>query len=201
MKLLKCLIVLTALLFATAHADDTMESLKIFKSGGLQHGKWQLELLEGSDPNMANMMKHAGNMSICMDMAQQLAKDYQHGGQTSTCTRKVIKDMDSSAEVEVSCESGSNIRSQITRESGKTYLVNSTMISGDKSERHMKFRYTYQGECSGDGVVQFDKNSAACKMMREKAQGTDMTAMCARLQDKMREQCEENMKNAMASCQ
>jgi len=202
MKLLKYFFALAVLLVATVHADETMGNLKLFKSGGMQHGKWQVEILEGSDPNMANMMKHAGNMSICMDIAKQLAKDYQHNNApANSCTPKVVKDSDNSTEVDVSCESGTHIHSLLTRENDKTYLAESTVTTQNKSERHMKFRYTYQGECSGEGVIQFDKNSSVCKMMREKSQGGDMTAMCARLQDKMREQCEQNMKNAIASCQ
>ncbi|MES1146933.1 MAG: hypothetical protein ABUL52_00915 [Solimonas sp.] len=66
----------------------------------------------------------------------------------------------------------------------------------------MKFRYTYIGECSSDdGLVQLDKDSPACRMMREKSQGVDMGAMCARLQGDMREQCEKNIKNMAAACQ
>jgi len=39
-----------------------------------------------------------------------------------------------------------------------------------------------------------------CKAMQKKTQGADMSAMCTRLQGKMRETCEENMKNVQASC-
>ncbi|HEX2586457.1 MAG TPA: DUF3617 family protein [Steroidobacteraceae bacterium] len=201
MKRLASILIGISIVSFTAHADGAMESLKLFKSGGMQHGKWQIEMLEGSDPKMAGMLKQAGNMSICIDIAKQLSKDYQRENQTNSCTHKVIKDSSDSAEVEVTCESGSHIHSLITRENDKTYTADSTISTRDQSDRHMKFRYTYQGECTGDGLVQFDKNSPMCKMVREKSQGKDMTAMCARLQDKMREQCEQNMKNAMASCQ
>ena len=201
MKRLATVLAGISIMSFAAHADDVMESLKLFKSGGMQHGKWQIEMLEGSDPKMAGMMKQAGNMSICIDIAKQLSKDYQRDNQSNSCTHKVLQDSANSAEVDVSCDSGSHIHSSITRENDKTYLADSTITTRDHSERHMKFRYTYQGECTGDGMVQFDKNSPMCKMMREKTQGKDMTAMCARLQAKMREQCEQNMKNAMASCQ
>jgi len=193
--------IVISMLSFSANADDVMQSLKLFKSGGMQHGKWQIEMLEGSDSKMTGMMKQAGNMSICIDIAKQLSKDYQRDTQANSCTHKVLKDSADSAEVDVTCESGSHIHSLISRENDKTYMADSTISTKDHADRHMKLRYTYQGECTGDGLVQFDKNSPMCKMVREKSQGRDMTAMCARLQDKMREQCEQNMKNAMASCQ
>jgi len=203
MKRILSIVMIISMAPFTAHAGDAVESLKLFKSGGLQHGKWQIEVLESSDPKMSGMMKQAGNMSICTDIARQIAKDYQRdNGQTSSCIYKVIEDTTSSAELEANCDNGSHIHSSIKREGEKTYISESTFITKDQHEHHMKTRLTNQGDCSeNEGVVQFDKNSPMCKMMREKTQGKDMTAMCARLQDKMREQCEQNMKNAMASCQ
>ncbi len=187
----------------TVRADDAMEKLKLFQSGGMQHGKWQVEMLEGTDPSMQQMMQKAGKMSICMDIAKQVAKDYQHdNADANSCTHKIIKDSASSAEVEIECAGGSHVHSILTRDGDKAYIADGTFTSKDNKPRHMKARYTYLGECSGnDGAIQFDKDSPACKMMRAKTQGVDMTAMCARLQDKMREQCEQNIKNLQASCQ
>jgi len=202
-SVIKSLFVTAALLCAAAHADEGMESLKFFKASGMQHGKWQVELLEGGDPQMQQGMQKMGKMSICMDLAKQMGKDYQRDNpQANSCTHKVISDSSSSAEVEVSCESGTHIHSIITRESDKNLLIDSTITSRDSKVRHMKMRYSYQGECTAnEGVVQFDKNSPVCKMMQKNTQGKDMAAMCARFQDKMREQCEQNKKNMQASCQ
>lgn len=190
------------LLLATAHGDEGLENLKIFKSGGMQHGKWQMEILDGSDASMQQMMQRTGKMSVCLDIARQMAKQYQHDNtQGNSCTHKVIRNTASSAELEADCTSGSRMHSVITREDDKNYLIDGTMTSKDNKIRHLKARYTYLGECSDEGAVQFDKDSPACKMMREKTKGVDMSAMCARLQDKMREQCEQNIKNMQASCQ
>jgi len=202
MKLLiKCLIALTIVACANSYAEDDALKLKLFRSGGIQQGKWQPEVLEGSDANVANMMKRAGNMSICMDMAKQIVKDYQHeNSPTNKCTREVVNDSASTAEVDVTCESGTHIHSSLVRINDKTFTSEATITTKDKRERHMKVRYTYQGECTGDGVIQFDKDSQVCKAMQKKTQGADMSAMCTRLQGKMRETCEENMKNVQASC-
>ena len=203
MKRFATVICIAAISFTSSVlADDTMENLKMFKSGGLQHGKWQVEALEGTDPSMQQMMQRTGKMSICMDIAKQMAKEYQHDdAQSNSCTHKIIQDSTSTAEVEVDCASGSHVHSIISRDGDKAYIIDGTVTTKDNKTRKIKARYTYQGECTGDGVVQFDKNSAACKMMREKSQGVDMAAMCARLQGDMRDQCEKNIKNMQASCQ
>lgn len=200
-SIIQLLFVSSLLACISVHADDTMENLKIFKNGALQHGKWKIEVLDGTDPKMAEMMKKTGAMSICMDIAKQMAKDYQRdNSQTKTCTPKVISESANQAEVETTCDNGSTIHSIVTRESSTVFTTDAT-ITSKENVRHMKFRYTNQGECTGEGVVQMDKNSPACKMMQKNTQGVDMTAMCARLQGDMREQCEKNMKNAMAACQ
>jgi hypothetical protein len=201
-SIIKLLAVSSLVFCASAWADDVMENLKVFKNGGLQHGKWKIELLEGSDAKIADMMRKTGGMSICMDIAKQMAKDYQReSSQGNNCTHKVIRESASEAEVDVSCENGSTIHSHITRDSSTVFNSDVLITKADGSSRHMKFRYTNQGECTGDGVVQLDKNSPACKMMQKNTKGADMTAMCVRLQGDMREQCEKNMKNMMAACQ
>jgi hypothetical protein len=201
-NLIKSMMVIAMLTCTAAYADEGMENLKFFKAGGMQHGKWQMELLEGGDPQMQQGMQKMGKMSICMDMAKQMAKDYRHdNAQTNSCTHKVIKDSADSAEVVVTCESGSHIHSLITRDGDKSYIVDANITSKEGKGHHMKARYTYLGECTGEGVVQFDKDSKACQMMRKNTNGTDMTAMCAKLPEKMREQCVTNMKQAQASCQ
>jgi hypothetical protein len=201
-SLIKSLTVIAMLVCPVVHADEGMENLKFFKSGGMQHGKWQMELLEGGDQQMQQGMQKLGKMSICMDIAKQMAKDYRHdNAQANSCARKIIKDSADSAEMEVTCESGSRVHSLITRDGDKSYIVDANTTSKDGKTHHMKARYTYQGECTGEGVVQFDKDSKACQMMRKNTNGADMTAMCVKLPEKMREQCEQNMKNMQASCQ
>lgn len=200
-SIIQLLLVFLLLTSVSLRADDTMDNLKIFKNGALQHGKWKIELLEGSDPKVSEMMKKTGPMSICMDIAKQMAKDYQHdNSQTKTCTPKVIKESTNQAEVETTCDNGTTIHSIVTRESNTVFTTDAT-ITSKESVRHMKARYTNQGECTGEGVVQMDKDSPACKMMKKNTQGADMSVMCARLQGDMREQCEKNMKNVMAACQ
>ncbi len=201
-RLFTLLLAAIALTATMTYADEGLDSLKLFKSGGIQHGKWQLELLEGSDPSMQQMMQKAGKMSICMDMAKQLARNFQYDKQqTNTCTHRVINESTDSAEVDVTCESGSHIHSLISRDGDKAYNVETDITTKDGKPRHMKMHYQYLGECSNDGLIQFDKDSAACKMIRKNAQGADMSAMCAKLPEKMRAQCETNMKQAQASCQ
>jgi len=201
-RLIESLLVIALLMCPLAYADEGLENLKFFKSGGMQHGKWQMELLEGGDPQVRQGMEKMGKMSICMDMAKQMAKDYRHDdSQTNSCTRKVIKDSASTAELDVFCDSGSHIHSVITRDGDKSYIVDANVTRKDGKTTHMKARYTYQGECTGEGMVQFDKDSRACQMMRKNTKGADMSAMCVKLPEQMRAQCETNMKQAQASCQ
>jgi len=159
-----------------------------------------MELLSSSDSSMQEAMGKVGKMSICVDIAKQMAKST--GTQQSDCSTKVLRNTADAAEVDASCPSGSHSHMTMSRESKDSYLIDATITSGkDDKPRSFKARYTYEGACKSDSLVQVDKNSEACQKMKSEMKGMDMAAMCAKTPEQYRAQCEQQMKQMQAMCQ
>lgn len=186
---------LAALLLAgTAHAAEPLGELRLFKSNPLGQGLWRMELISSDDPQMARGAAAMGQAGLCMDVAKQVSKNSPVDD--PKCTPKVVRNTDSQAEIEISCKDGASSRMLMTRESEKSYLMETT-LSKDGKQRSFKMRYTHTGACKGDAMVQFDKNSPMCKQMDP----ARMLARCASLPEGARAQCEQQMKGLAASCQ
>lgn len=179
---------------AQAQNNAALAELKLFKSAPLSQGLWRMELVSSDDPRMALGAAAMGQTSMCMDVAKQVSKNTP--AEDPRCTPKVLQNTDTQAEVEISCKDGNSSRLLLTRESDKSYLMDTT-INKDAQPRNLKIRYTHTGACKGDAVMQFDKNSPMCKQMDP----ARMLAGCARLPEASRAACEQQMKGLAASCQ
>ena len=184
------------LLTATVQAQTTaaLSELKLFKSAPLGQGLWRMELISSDDPRLAKGAAAMGQAAICIDVAKQAAKNTP--AEDPRCTPKVLQNTDTQAEVEVSCKDGNSSRLLMTRESEKSYLMDTT-LNKDGQSRSIKIRYTHTGACKGDAMMQFDKNSPVCKQMDP----ARMLAGCARLPEASRAACEQQIKGLAASCQ
>jgi len=192
-KLLRLGLLAALLLAGTGQAAAPLSELKLFKSNPLGQGLWRMELISSDDPQMARGAAAMGQTGICMDVAQQIGKSSP--AEDPKCTPKVLRNTDSQAEIEVSCKDGASSRMLMTRESGKSYLMDTT-LSKDGKQRSFKVRYTHAGACKGETMMQFDKNSPMCKQMDP----ARMLARCASLPESSRAQCEQQMKGLAASC-
>lgn len=181
---------------APSYAADELGNLALFKGGAMQAGQWRMELLSSSDSAMQAAMAKMGKMSICVDIAKQLAKNA--GTQQSDCSTKILRNTVDAAEVDASCPSGTHSHMLMSRESKDSYLIDVTITTGkDAAPRDFKARYIYEGACKGDALIQIDKNSEACQKM----QGVDLSALCAKSPEQYRAQCEQQMKQMQAMCQ
>lgn len=191
---------LIAMAALPVQAADSYKDLALFKSGEFGKGLWRMELLSSSDPRMMQAGKMAGGgMSMCMDAAEGLAKNQSMDEQQ--CTMKPLRNTREVAEVSMSCKDGSSVHSTLTRESAKSFLIDTDMKPASGKTTTMKARYSYEGECKNkDQVIQMDKKSDACKQMN----GMDMSkmaGMCAKLPAEAKAQCEQQMKQMAGMCQ
>ncbi|QKO20523.1 DUF3617 family protein [Rhodoferax sp. BAB1] len=193
-KLLRLGLLAALLLAGTGQAAAPLSELKLFKSAPMGQGLWRMELISSDDPQMARGAAAMGQTGLCMDVARQMSKNTP--AEDPRCTPKVLRNTDSQAEIEVSCKDGGSSRMLMTRESEKSYLMDST-VSKDGKQRSFKVRYTHAGACKGESMMQFDKNSPMCKQMDP----AKMLAGCARLPETSRAACEQQMKGLAASCQ
>ncbi len=174
-------------------AAAPLSELKLFKSTPMGQGLWRMEMISSDDPQMARGAAAMGQAGICMDVAKQMGKNTP--ADDPKCTPKVLRNTDSQAEIEVSCKDGTSSRMLMTRESEKSYLMDTT-VSKDGKPRSFKVRYTHAGACKGEAMMQFDKNSPMCKQMDP----ARMLARCASLPESARATCEQQMKGLAASC-
>jgi len=157
-----------------------------------------MELLSSSDPMMTQGAAAMGKMNVCVDVAKQMSRNNQLDEQS--CTPKVLRNNKDAAEIDVSCKDGAHSHVKIDRESDKSYLLDSTMTSADGKNRSFKARYSYEGACKGDSLIQLDKNSAACKKMGN-VDATKMAGMCAKAPEQYRAQCEQQLQQMGNLCQ
>ena len=179
---------------AQAQNNAALAELKLFKFAPLGQGLWRMELVSSDDPRLALGAAAMGQASMCMDVTKQVAKNTPT--EDPRCTPKVLQNTDTQAEIEVSCKDSNRSRLLLTRDSEKSYLMDTT-IHKDGQPRNLKIRYTHTGACKGEAVMQLDKNSPVCKQMDP----AKMQAGCARLPESSRAACEQQMKGLAASCQ
>jgi hypothetical protein len=136
-------------------------------------------------------------MSICADVAKQMSENAPVDEQT--CKPKVLHNSKDAAEVDVTCTDGSHSHIKVDRENEQTFLLDSE-VTKDGKTRTMKARYTYEGACKSDAVIQLDKNSAACKTLSS-VDAAKITSMCANAPEQYRAQCEQQAKLMGNICQ
>lgn len=187
-------VVVTSLIACAANADD-LTDLAIFKSGGIQSGLWRMEVLESSSPEMQKMMQQAGKLSICADLAKQLAKG-EPQNDAESCTPRILSNKANAAEIEVTCEDGDRSLVKFFKEGARSYVADIDNTPKKGESRHFKLRYSYEGECQGDSMIQLDKDSEACKQMGD----VDLASMCSKAPEQYRAQCEQQAKQMAGMC-
>lgn len=198
-KLTSALIAVSSVLAAgTALAASSLEDLAIFKSGGLTQGLWRIELLSSNEPMLNQGANAVGKMSLCADVAKQMAKNNELDDQS--CKPKVLRNTKDAAEVDVTCSDGTHSHVKIDREADKSYVLDSSMTDSDGKNRNIKARYTYEGACKNDSVIQLDKNSTACKTLSN-LDTAQIASMCANAPEQYRAQCEDQAKKMGNICQ
>lgn len=187
-----------ALAASTTPAAGTLEDLAIFKSGGLTQGLWRIELLSSNEPLLNQGASAVGKMSLCADVAKQMAKNNELDEQS--CKPKVLRNTKDAAEVDVTCTDGAHSHVKIDREADKSYVLDSSMTDSDGKTRNVKARYSYEGACKGDSMIQLDKDSAACKTLSN-IDTAQIASMCANAPEQYRAQCEDQAKKMGNMCQ
>jgi|GEM_PF-1834880 len=190
-------VLLGACLLSSATHAKGLEDLVLFKAGNLGHGLWHVDLLNSSDATLTQGAAALGKMSICADIAKQMAQNSQLDEQS--CKPKVLRNTKDAAEVDVTCDNGTHSHVVITREGEQTYLLDS-QLTHDGTTRAIKARYTYEGACKNDSVIQLDKNSAACKALSS-TDASRIAALCANAPAQYRAQCEQQAKQMGNICQ
>jgi len=185
------------LLSQPAWSAKGLEDLTMFKSGSLGKGLWHMELLSSNDATLTQGAAAVGKMSICADVAKQMAQNSQLDEQT--CTPKVLRNTKDAAEVDVTCTDGTHSHVTVNRETEQTYVLDS-QITQDGKTRAIKARYTYEGVCKNDSVIQLDKDSVACKTLSS-VDAAKITSLCANAPEQYRAQCEQQAKQLGNVCQ
>jgi hypothetical protein len=185
------------LLSQPAWSAKGLEDLTMFKSGSLGRGLWHMELLSSSDATLTQGAAAVGKMSICADVAKQMAQNSQLDEQS--CTPKVLRNTKDVAEVDVTCTDGTHSHVTVNRETDQTYVLDS-QITQDGKTRAIKARYSYEGACKNDAVIQLDKNSVACKTLSS-MDAAKITSLCANSPEQYRAQCEQQAKQLGNICQ
>jgi hypothetical protein len=206
-------------------ADDEMKKLEIFSDVPLEKGLWRMEILESSDPRIVESSAKMGKAAICMDVAKEIAEGGVDKGDEESddgCKQTIVRNTASVGEIEVVCEDGDKTTVAITKEGPKVYLFESKRIPGSdetagdvggaggpggargsvvaKAET-MKGRYTYQGPCKGDALIQMDRDSEACQQMRAQMGPGGAATMCAQVPAEHRAECEKRMKSLTSMCE
>ncbi|MCP5143444.1 MAG: hypothetical protein H6978_01325 [Gammaproteobacteria bacterium] len=165
-----------------------MPDMKIFGGKSMQQGKWRVEPLESSMPQMIEMM--GKGMTVCSDGAFKLGRQEQAG---AACAFNVVEDTSARAVLDVTCD-GQTSRSTITRESASEYLVD-VNASYENRPFHMKARYHYEGTCDAKTApaVQMDSNSPACQQLNAMRSMLDPARICGAMGGTERQVCEERL--------
>jgi hypothetical protein len=206
---LRQILAITAVLVAVAPvapggAEDAMKKLEIFSDAPLEKGLWRMEVLESSDPRIKESSAKMGKAAICMDVAREIAAGPE--GETEAdedpdCKQEIVRDTASAGEIAVTCKDGDKTTVIITREGPKAYVFDSKRTSPEGEAETMKGRYTYQGPCKGDSLIQMDRDSEACQKMRAQMGDDGGAAMCAQVPEEHRAECVKRMQSLTAMCQ
>jgi hypothetical protein len=178
---------LTVGVFAGGAPAEEMPSLKVFAGTPVQKGQWRMEILSMAKAGDTSMV--GKSMTLCLDSAMEMAKAQKDQEPKSGCTFKTLKDTATAAVMENTC-GGETMRSTITREGPKAFLVEVTKVGGAEPLT-FKGRYAYEGPCAADApVISMGKDSEACKQAKTQLTTLDPAKLCGSLQGAARTQCE-----------
>jgi hypothetical protein len=191
-------------------AADANPRLAMFNDQTNPRGRWEFEILESSDPETRQNLKTMGRMSVCMDAASEMARSSSTRSKTASgqddCAQTIRRNTPTLAEVETRCPDGRVTVMTLTRESKQRILFESVESGGKAPTQSMKGRYLYQGACSADdSVMQFDRNSEACRQMRAQMATMNPDTVCAQMPADQKKDCiartKASLEDAARMCQ
>jgi hypothetical protein len=189
----------TALILSAAAPSWSAEEMRLAVFGDRENprGRWSLEVLESSDPEVRTYAAQAAKMSVCMDAAQEMTKSRED---SDRCSQQLLKNTSAEAELEMRCPDGELMRMSIRRESKDSFVFESRTTRKGAAAETMKGRYRYAGPCdSDDGVVGFDKDSEVCRQMRATMAEMNPDSACAGLPADQRSACIERIRSSLES--
>ena len=187
-----------ALLYSAlaAGADTTKPRLKMFGDEPNPNGLWKTELLEASDPALMANAKRISEMAVCMDAGLEMGKDVKPT--ESACTRAVLKNTSSEAQIETECPERPTTLMTMKRESRDTIAFETIEKGKGGVVSTMKGRYHYVGPCSaGDSLIKADEDSELCQKMRAEAATTDPEAVCGRFEGTQKAECVRRVESTL----
>jgi hypothetical protein len=186
---------------AAAVAADSTPRLLMFGNETNPRGRWSYEVLESTDPETRKLMGQAGQMSVCMDAANEMGREKDKNAPEDDCTTKILKNTASVAQVETVCPPDRKTLMTLTRESKDSVLFELTDAGGGGAPAsQMKGRYRYQGACSAsDAAISFDKNSEVCQQMRESLKELDAASTCGELPAEQKAACLSMVESQLAN--
>jgi hypothetical protein len=148
---------------------------KLFRGIAADKGQWRMEILE-AEREGRSVRGRMGAVTLCTD--NLLKPRERRGAARASCDYRVEKDTPDEAVIESSCPERKS-RVTLQREGANSVLMD-VQSEGPRGPARMKARYTYEGACrAGQGTVTLDKDSEACRRMREQAAQMDPAKSCA----------------------
>ena len=171
---------------------------QLFRGLGHEQGQWRMEILE-MEGRGRSMQGGMPAMTLCTDNLFREARERSQRRGRSDCKYRLLKDTPSEMLMESECPDGTS-RILMQREGQKSLLMQGE-VKDQRGTSTMKMRYTYEGACQGGGpgggapAMRFDKDSQACRQMREQLGQLDPDKACAN-SGAQRAACEARMRAA-----
>ncbi len=155
---------------------------QLFRGISGEQGQWRMEILE-MEGRGRSMQGGMPAMTLCTDNLFREARERSQRRGRSDCKHRLLKDSPTEMLMESECPDGTS-RILMQREGQKSLLMQGE-VKDSRGTSTMKMRYTYEGACQGGGqgggapAMRFDKDSQACRQMREQLGQLDPDKACA----------------------
>lgn len=152
---------------------------QLFRGLGHEQGQWRMEILE-MEGRGRSMQGGMPAMTLCTDNLFREARERSQRRGRGDCTHRLLKDTPAEMLMESECPDGTS-RILMQRETAKSLLMQGE-VKDRRGTSTMKMRYTYEGACAGGSgapAMRFDKDSPACRQMREQLGQLDPDQACA----------------------
>lgn len=180
-----------ALAAAPALADEPSVPL-LFRGISPDRGQWRMEILE-AEGRGRTIRGGMAAITLCTDNLYREARERGARRGSKDCQVRVLKDTPDEALMETECPDSTS-RVSMKREGPKSMLMHAE-VSGRRGPSTMTMRYTYEGACTeGSGTMRFDKDSDACRQLREQLAQLDAAKSCANAEQ--RAECEARLRAA-----
>ena len=180
-----------ALAAAPALAEEPPVPL-LFRGISADRGQWRMEILE-AEGRGRTIRGGMAAVTLCTDNLYREARERGARRGSKDCRVRLLKDTPDEALMETECPDSTS-RVSMKREGPKSMLMHAE-VERRGGTSTMKMRYTYEGACTeGAGTMRFDKDSEACRQMREQLAQMDPAQSCAN--SAQRAECEARLRAA-----